>query len=163
MMPRQINLIQYNTENKVYVGGYKNDSARSFVCGFVDKKGAFEAYKKLMASSQFKVSYNRQNDEYQLQSIKPSSKLLPKPLRRHKLQIVTMDTMLAAFFVKVNNTDLILIDDVSVKENGIVSMKTSYELEMKIDESLIVEQISDRYKNEYFKRTKSDDDGVAFV
>lgn len=78
-----------------------------------------------------------------------------KPMNKKNLEIVTMDTSEASFFVAINNTQIMLIDDIAESEtDGLLFMKNSYVINTDIDESLIMKQVSERYKTGFCDHNK---------
>lgn len=166
MMPHNISLIKYHGASpdfptKVsagYFGGYKPDIAKSFVCGFIDKLHATRVSTRI-PYEQTRVDYSAKFGVYFMKLNEKKSDVragrLLKPINKKKLEIVTMNATEASFFVAINNSQLILIDDIAEsKTDGLLVMKNSYTLDTELDESLVLHQIEERMKTGAFDHMK---------
>ena len=130
MMPTNISLIKYN-HNKTggYFGGYRKDTRSSYVCGFVDRLHALTLSQKILYEN-FSVNHDPKNNML-LYNIIPKSKLM-KPIIKKKIDVVTMNNIEASFFLKVNNTNLVLINNIIEVDNGnTFVLKNDYTIEAK--------------------------------
>lgn len=157
MLPANISLIKYDgvrgASNGVFLGGFRADKSRSFVCGFVDRTLADKVTKNLVHEP-VEVRYNVQYGVYLMNAkmrvgAADRPRKLYKPILRKKLGVMTMGTQEAAFFTLINNTELVLIDDV-MEQQGLVAMKNKYVLDFEMDDSFVLRQIEERMETGEF-------------
>ena len=161
MLPVNVSLIRYNgirdARDGVYLGGFRVDKTRSFVCGFVDRLMA-DKVGKAITHQPVEVGYNSKYGVYLMKTkMVPKKGKVYKPIMKNKLETVTISTHEAAFFALINNTDLVLIDDIA-ESPGLMAMKNTYQLDFEMDDSLVMRQVAERYENGSFDYLKALDE-----
>lgn len=91
------------------------------IFSFVDMRHAQLVRSKLIYEN---IRVTRKNNSVHL-IIQPSKVL--KPLNRKRLLIKTMEPDVGAYFAKVNNMDIELIDNVRVASNGNMELLSNYQ------------------------------------
>lgn len=151
MNPARVTFVCNGNNN--LLGGWRSDKNRSFVCGFVDRIQA-QIVKKTLDQHQYKMHFDERNTQCIL-TLRP---LEQYQKRQHDFHIKTSTLVEGAFFVAVNNVDLMLID--SVKGiNGktgtkYVIMKNDYNIGIEIHNQITKERLESLYsgdKYDYFQ------------
>jgi hypothetical protein len=169
LLPKNITLIRYNgvrgASDGVYLGGYRPDKSKSFVCGFIDKMHA-EKVKGNLIHEPVEIKYNANYGVYLLNAKmmptggsggggkRSQSRKLYKPILKQKLDTMTIGTHEAAFFTLINNTELVLVDDIMEKA-GMVAMKNSFVLDCEMHESIVLKQMDERFETGTFDYDKA--------
>lgn len=135
MTPRSLHMIAYKGKfmgsgNKVI--SFINPSHAKFVRSFM----------KYENSSVKQIDGNTYSFEH------PKTHIM-KPIMKNHLALHTFDTNIGLYFAKVNNVDIVLVDNLKQVNSACVNMISNYKIDSEIDESFQRYQMERLYaKNE---------------
>ena len=137
MHPTRLHFIKYG--QKGYFGGYRQDTNRSFTCGFLDIMHANMVRNKIKYES-YDLLHNHKKSICIMRVPTPTHQKLLKPLMKKKCIIESHPFMDAAFFAAVNNVDVLLINDV-VEDNNFLILKNVFDIDLSIHSSLVNDKV----------------------